>query len=76
MPCFCGDSECPSCGLAQETLTRTMHSHFCPDCNGRYQCERVGCEDLTDEILCDPHFDAATEWPRFDPDYERQRGEL
>ena len=23
MPCMCGDSECPSCGLAQGTLTQT-----------------------------------------------------
>lgn len=27
MPCMCGDSQCPSCGLAQGTLERSPISH-------------------------------------------------
>lgn len=39
MPCMCGDSQCPSCGSAQDTLENKKE---CPFCDGS------GCR------VCDP----------------------
>ena len=64
----------PAASDRRSSVNKAIHTHYCQDCNCRWQCLRVGCV-APDHWMCDYHYDSL-DWPIFDPEYEHQLEEL